>query len=467
MKCGEILMKDLTVGKESKCIFNFALPMLIGSLFQQLYNTADSIIVGRFVGKSAMAAVSGANPIMFLLTSFLMGITLGFSILISQYYGSKNMEKVKSAIDTTYVFIFIASFFITFIGVFFSGKILEIMNTPSEIFDLSKGYLIIIFTGTLFSTGYNSICAILRGLGDSTNPLYFLIIATILNIILDIVFIIYFNMGVNGVALATIIAQAVAFIFSVLYLNRKHEVLKIKIRNLKYDLEIFKTGLKLGLPSAIQQTLFSIGNITLQSLVNSYGTSAMAAFGAGSKIETFISLPIMNLGSAVSTFVAQNIGANKVDRVKKGVKSSINMALSISLFVLIIFFLFKENLIKLFNTDTEVVSIGCRYLLTIGPFFFLISTSFMLTSAIRGAGASIFAMISSMISLWIARIPASYLLSSFYGVNGIWMGIPIGWCVGLIVTGIYYKNGYWKNKSVVNINSKNKINPEFASTKSD
>ncbi|CEO23798.1 drug/sodium antiporter [[Clostridium] sordellii] len=467
MKCGEILMKDLTVGKESKCIFNFALPMLIGSLFQQLYNTADSIIVGRFVGKSAMAAVSGANPIMFLLTSFLMGITLGFSILISQYYGSKNMEKVKSAIDTTYVFIFIASFFITFIGVFFSGKILEIMNTPSEIFDLSKGYLIIIFTGTLFSTGYNSICAILRGLGDSTNPLYFLIIATILNIILDIVFIIYFNMGVNGVALATIIAQAVAFIFSVLYLNRKHEVLKIKVRNLKYDLEIFKTGLKLGLPSAIQQTLFSIGNITLQSLVNSYGTSAMAAFGAGSKIETFISLPIMNLGSAVSTFVAQNIGANKVDRVKKGVKSSINMSLSISLFVIIIFFLFKENLIKLFNTDPEVVSIGCRYLLTIGPFFFLIGTSFMLTSAIRGAGASMFAMISSMISLWIARIPASYLLSSFYGVNGIWIGIPIGWCVGLIVTGIYYKNGYWKNKSVVNINSKNKINPEFASTKSD
>ena len=193
----------------------------------------------------------------------------------------------------------------------------------------------------------------------------------------------------------------------------------------------------------------------------------MAAFGAGSKIETFISLPIMNLGSAVSTFVAQNIGANKVDRVKKGVKSSINIALSISLFVLIIFFLFKENLIKLFNTDTEVVSIGCRYLLTIGPFFFLIGTSFILTSAIRGAGASMFAMISSMISLWIARIPASYLLSSFYGVNGIWMGIPIGWCVGLIVTGIYYKKGYWKNKAVVNINSKNKINPEFASTKSD
>ncbi|WP_373599363.1 MATE family efflux transporter [Paraclostridium bifermentans] len=463
-------MKDLTIGNESKCIFNFALPMLIGSLFQQLYNTADSIIVGRFIGKNAMAAVSGANPIMFLLTSFLMGITLGFSILISQYYGAKNMEKVKNAIDTTYIFIFIASFFITIIGVFFSDNILQIMNTPTEIFNLSKGYLVIIFAGTLFSTGYNSVCAILRGLGDSTNPLYFLIIATILNIILDIVFIIYFNMGVNGVALATIIAQAVAFIFSVVYLNKRHDVLKIKFKSLKYDSDIFKTGLKLGLPSAVQQTLFSIGNITLQSLVNSYGTSAMAAFGAGSKIETFISLPIMNLGSAVSTFVAQNMGAGKVERVKKGVKSSITMALSISVFVLIIFFLFKENLIKLFNTDPEVVSIGSKYLLTIGPFFFLISTSFMLTSSIRGAGASLFAMISSMISLWIARIPASYLLSSIYGVNGIWMGIPIGWLVGLIVTGIYYKKGYWKNKAVINSSSNNyepSLKNEFASTESD
>lgn len=465
-------MKDLTIGNESKCIFNFALPMLIGSLFQQLYNTTDSIIVGRFVGKNAMAAVSGANPIMFLLNSFLMGITLGFSILISQYYGSKNLKKVKSAIDTTYVFIFIASFFITLVGVFFSGNILHIMNTPNEIFELSKGYLIIIFAGTIFSAGYNSICAILRGLGDSTNPLYFLIIATILNIILDVVFIIYFNMGVNGVALATIIAQAVAFIFSVIYLNKRHEVLKIKVRSLKYDSEIFKTGLKLGLPSAVQQTLFSVGNITLQSLVNSYGTSAMAAFGAGSKVETFIALPIMNLGSAVSTFVAQNMGAEKIDRVKKGVKSSINMALGISIFVLIVFLLFKENLIRLFNTDPEVVSIGARYLFTIGPFFIFIGTSHMLASAIRGAGASMFAMISSMISLWVARIPASYLLSYVFGVNGIWIGIPIGWCVGLIVTGIYYKNGYWKNKSVVKLEEKDlphkeKLNPEFISTKYD
>ncbi|WP_010295610.1 MATE family efflux transporter [Clostridium senegalense] len=442
-------MKDLTEGHEGKQIFTFALPMLIGSLFQQLYNTADSIIVGRFIGKDAMAAVSGANPIMFLLTSLLMGVTLGFSILVSQYYGSKNMRKIKCTIDTTYIFIFITSIIITVIGIIFSEPILKIMNTPDVIMNQSKEYLIIIFAGTIFSAGYNSVSAILRGLGDSTNPLIFLIISTILNIVLDIVFILNFNMGVNGVALATIIAQGISFIFSIVYLNKKHEVLKIRFKGLKYDNDIFKRGLKLGIPSAIQQMLFSFGNIALQSLVNGYGTSAMAAFGAGTKVETFISIPIMNLGAAVSTFVAQNMGAGKLDRIKKGVKSSLFMAALLSIVVLIIFLMFNKELIGLFNTDKEVVTIGARYLMTVGPFFIAISTSFMLTSAIRGAGDSMFSLISSMISLWAVRIPSSYVFSKYLGVNGIWIGIPVGWIVGWFVTFWYYKRGRWQKKSVI------------------
>lgn len=443
-------MNDLTTGNEAKSIFLFSLPMLIGSLFQQLYNTADSIMVGQFIGKDAMAAVSGANPIMFLLTSLLMGITLGFSILVSQYYGSKDMKKVKASIDTTYIFVFISSAVITLIGITFSGTILKLMNTPESILEQSKLYLIVIFSGTFFSSGYNSVSAILRGLGDSKTPLYFLMIATILNIILDALFIIVFKMGVEGVALATIISQGVSFITSVLYLNKKHEVLKIKLKDICYDHNIFKVGLKLGIPSGIQQMLFSIGSITLQSLVNSYGTSAMAAFGASSKIEMFISLPIMNLGAATSTFVAQNIGAGKIDRVNRGVKASLKISLGISAFVCVIFIIFRDGLISLFNSDPEVIRIGSSYLMIIGPFFLFIATSFMLTSAIRGAGDSVFALISSMISLWLARIPASYILSSVFGVNGIWMGIPIGWLVGLIVTGIYYKKGKWKSKGIIN-----------------
>lgn len=442
-------MHDLTTGHEGKTIFLFSLPMLIGSLFQQLYNTADSIIVGRFLGKEAMAAVSGAFPIMMLLMSLLMGVGLGFSILISQYYGAKDMDKVKLTIDTTFIFIFVSSLIISVIGVLFCKPILKLMNTPASIINQSNIYLIVIFIGTIFSSGYNCVCAILRGLGDSITPLYFLIIATILNIILDIIFIINFNMNVEGVALATIIAQGVAFICSVIYLNKKHKILKVKFKGLRFDKHILKEGLRLGIPSGLQQMLFSFGNIALQSLVNGYGTSAMAAFGAGSKVETFISLPIMNLGAAVSTFVAQNIGANKMDRVKKGLKSSLQISSVIAAFVTVLFILFSKELIGLFNDDADVISIGSTYLLIIGPFFIFICSSFILTSVIKGAGDAMFPLISSMISLWLVRIPGAYLFANLFGVNGIWMGIPAGWLIGGIITYIYYKKGNWKSKCIV------------------
>ncbi|HDF2432217.1 TPA: MATE family efflux transporter [Clostridioides difficile] len=443
-------MKDLTTGHEGKSIFFFAMPMLIGSLFQQLYNTADSIIVGRFIGKEAMAAVSGANPIMFLLVAALMGVSLGFSILVSQFYGSGDLKKVKATIDTTYILLFIGSILISILGIVFGGPMLKLMNTPESVFAQSKLYLTIIFSGILFSAGYNSVSAILIGLGDSVTPLYFLIIATILNIVLDLTFIVVLRMGVEGVALATIMAQAVSFIISIIYLNKKHEVLKFKIKGIVYDNKIFKDGLRLGLPSGIQQMLFSIGNMTLQFLVNSYGTSAMAAFGAGLRIENFISLPIMNLGSAVSTFVAQNIGAGENERVKKGIRESIKMTLVLAVTVIALILLFRENLIALFNTDKDVIKIGSSYLFIIGPFFLFIGTSFVLSSAMKGAGDSMFALISSIVSLWLGRLPASYMLSKFFGTDGIWMGIPFGWTLGLIVTVIYYKKGYWKTKAIVN-----------------
>ncbi|EMM0825765.1 MATE family efflux transporter [Clostridioides difficile] len=443
-------MKDLTTGHEGKSIFFFAMPMLIGSLFQQLYNTADSIIVGRFIGKEAMAAVSGANPIMFLLVAALMGVSLGFSILVSQFYGSGDLKKVKATIDTTYILLFIGSILISILGIVFGGPMLKLMNTPESVFAQSKLYLTIIFSGILFSAGYNSVSAILRGLGDSVTPLYFLIIATILNIVLDLTFIVVLRMGVEGVALATIMAQAVSFIISIIYLNKRHEVLKFKIKGIVYDNKIFKDGLRLGLPSGVQQMLFSIGNMALQFLVNSYGTSAMAAFGAGLRLENFISLPIMNLGSAVSTFVAQNIGAGENERVKKGIRESIKMTLVLAVTVIALILLFRENLIALFNTDKDVIKIGSSYLFIIGPFFLFIGTSFVLSSAMKGAGDSMFALISSIVSLWLGRLPASYMLSKFFGTDGIWMGIPFGWTLGLIVTVIYYKKGHWKTKAIVN-----------------
>ncbi len=443
-------MNDLTRGNEGKAIFFFTLPMLIGSIFQQFYNTADSIIVGQFIGKDAMASVSGANPIMFLLMSLLMGVGVGFTILISQYYGAKDIEKVKKTINTVYIFVFIATLLITILGIILSKPILTLMKTPEDVLYQSQRYLMVIFSGTIFTAGYNSISAILRGLGDSKTPLYFLILATVLNIVLDIVFIVVFKIGVEGVAFATIIAQGVSFICSVVYLNKTHDILRIKLKEIRYDKDIFILGLKLGIPSGLQQMLFGIGNVTLQSLVNSYGIEAMAAFGASSKIESFIALPIMNLGAAVSTFVGQNLGAGESDRVKKGVKASLKFASILSIFVAVIFIVFDSSLIGLFNSDKEVIRIGSAYLNIIGPFFIFISISFVLTSAIKGAGDSIFALISAMISLWIARIPGAYLFATLFGVNGIWMGIPMGWLVGFVITVVYYKKEKWKSKVVIN-----------------
>lgn len=443
-------MNDLTQGHEGKQILLFTLPMLIGSLFQQLYNTADAIIVGRFIGTEAMAAVSVANPIMLMLTSFLTGTALGFSILVSKYYGAQETKKVVATIHTTYIFVFVASLIITLLGVIFGSALLHIINTPLEVFDQAKDYLVIIFIGTLFSAGYNAISAILRGLGDSRNPLYFLIIATVLNIVLDVVFVIQFKMGVGGVALATVLAQGVSFVFSLLYLNYKHTLFRLDLRHFSFDSDIFKQGLKIGIPSAIQQMLFSLGNISLQSLVNGFGTSAIAAFGAGMKIESFISLPVINLGAAISTFVAQNIGAKKLERVKKGIHYTNLIAISIALAVVIVFALWSETLISFFNSDVEVIAIGARYLRILGPFFIIATINYIWTSAIKGSGEAIFPLINSVISLWLARIPCSYIFSHFLDVDGIWFGIPAGWCLGFLITFFYYKKGNWLKRSDAN-----------------
>ncbi|MFI3209446.1 MAG: MATE family efflux transporter [Peptostreptococcaceae bacterium] len=443
-------MNDFTRGNETKSIFFFALPMLIGSVFQQLYNICDTIIVGQFLGKDAMAAVSSSGSIMFLIISLLSGIGIGFSILVSQYFGSKDMKKVKMTIDTIYVFIFFGSIIFSIFGIIMSKPLLNLINTPPNILDQSKLYLNIIFGGLIFSAGYNTVSSILRGLGDSKTPLYFLIISTIINIILDIIFILVFNMGVEAVSLATIISQGVSLLCSMIYLNKKHDILKFNLKNIIFDKDIFKQGLHLGLPSGIQQTLFSVGAIAVQSLINEFGVDAIAAGGICYKIEDFIALPIMNLGSATSTFVAQNVGAREFERVKKGVLASIKISAIMCFISFIILMLFSDNLIKFFNTDLEVIRIGSINLKITAPFFIFIGISFILNNAMRGAGDSIFPLISSMLSLWIIRVPFAYLFSRHFGIHGVYMGIVFAWFVGALISGIYFLKGKWREKIVIN-----------------
>ncbi len=442
-------MKDMTKGNEAKLIFYFALPMLVGNIFQQLYNTVDSIIVGKFLGKEALAAVGTSFPIIFLLVSLIMGITMGATILISQYFGAKDMEKVKKTIDTAYITLFIASIILTIIGLIIGGPILKLMKVPPEIFQQSKEYLDITFIGLIGMFGYNSMSAILRGLGDSKTPVYFLIVSSIINIVLDLLFILQFNMGVGGAAWATIISQGISFVWSVLYLNKNHKVFKINVKAMKFDKDIFYKSVKLGLPGGIQQMVFSLGMMTMQGLINSFGGVTMAAFAAASKIDSFASMPIMNFGAAISTFTGQNIGANKPERVKKGLTTTLIMSTVMSIAISVVLILLGTPLVRLFTNDSSVVAEGLNYLHRVTPFYFVIGAMFIINGVVRGAGEAIFPMIASILSLWLVRLPVAYLLSPSLGSNGIWWAIPIAWTFGFIITFLYFKSGKWKNKAVV------------------
>lgn len=449
-------MKDLTKGNEARQIFSFALPMLIGNVFQQLYNTVDSIIVGNALGAGALAAVGISGQAVFLLIALTMGIAMGPMILISQYYGAKDMDKVKRTIDTTFVMLFIISIILTIAGFAASGPILKLMNTPQEVFPLAKGYLNIIIAGLIAMFGYNSISAILRGLGDSKTPLYFLIIATVINTILDIVFVFYFHWGVEGAALATVIAQALSFIFGVIYLNKTHDVLKFNIKSIVFDKEIFKLSLKIGLPTAVQQMLVATGLMALSGIVNTFGTKTAAAYVAAGRLDTFASMPTMNISAALSTFVGQNMGANKPERVKHGFRAALIIASIISVSTTIIVIFFGPGLVSLFNPDSEVITIGSNYLTIVGSFYIVFSAMFITNGVLRGAGDTLIPMFVTILSLWVIRVPIAAFLSQSMGSTGIWWAIPIAWSAGAILSFSYYKSGRWKRKII----SKNIIHDE-------
>lgn len=445
-------MKDLTQGSEAKLIFNFALPMLIGNVFQQLYNTVDSIIVGNTIGKEALAAVGASFPIIFLLVALIMGVTMGATILIAQFFGARQMDEVKKTIDTTYLFVFFAALGATAIGLATSGPILRLLKTPAEIFPLAKEYLDIIFAGIIVMFGYNTISAVLRGLGDSLTPLYFLIIATLVNIIFDLVFIKVFHWGVAGAAWATVLAQGISFLLGLVYLHKTHELFTFNPRKMTFNRGIFLAGLKIGLPSGIQQTLVATGMMALSRIVNSFGTNAVAAYTAAGRLDSFASMPAMNLSVALSSFVGQNLGANKPERVKKGYRATLGMATLISLAITLTVILFGPQLVRIFNQDPAVITIGSEYLVIVGSFYFVFSTMFVTNGVLRGAGDTLIPMFFTVCSLWLIRVPLAAFLASRIGTNGIWWAIPIAWVVGAILSVSYYRSGRWKRKVVVKPN---------------
>ncbi|MFC2097036.1 MATE family efflux transporter [Bacteroidota bacterium] len=442
-------MKDLTTGSEGKLIFKFALPMLLGNVFQQVYNVVDSIIVGNALGKEALSAVGASFPILFVLISLVIGIAMGGGIIISQYFGAKDYDKVKKAIGTMYIFLFLVSFVITAIGLIFSESIFRLIQLPEEIIPQANEYLTIILAGIITMFGFNGTSGILRGLGDSKTPLYFLILSTILNIILDLLFVIVFKWGISGVAWATVISQGIAFLTATIYLNKTHKLISIRLKTIRLNLEIFKKMITVGLPSGFQQMMAAMGMMALFRIVNAFGTNTIAAYSVAGRIDSFAIMPAMNFSAALTSFIGQNIGAGKLYRVKRGYISTLIMTLVISSFFTIVMVFFGRPLMSIFTPDLEVINIGVEYLIIVSSFYLIFTALFITLSVFRGAGDTLAPMIITLIALWLIRIPISYFLSEKIGTNGIWWGIPISWGSGLLIAVVYYFTGIWKNKAVV------------------
>lgn len=440
MKTGRIT--DMTEGNAFKLIIMFSLPMLLGNIFNQLYNVADSIIVGKFIGDNALAAVGTGFPIIFMITSLFSGFSTGATVLIAQFYGSRDFENMEKTADTVYGAMLIGSIPLTIIGVVFCEMFLYVTNVPLDIFSDSKTYISIILMGMVCSLGYQVNTGILRGLGDSKTSLIFLSISCVINIALDVILIVVFNVGITGVAISTVVAQFFSWIMGCVYIKKKYYFLKLNPLNINKDL--LKRILGIGIPYGLQQSIFSIGRLSIQSLANSFGTNFMAGFNVAGRLDSFAYMPMQSFNNAVVTYTAQNIGAKKMDRVIKGTRGAMLLSCSVSIIIGGAVIIFAENLMQIFSLNPEVILSGSAYIYRILPFYCMLSVFDIWNSAMRGAGKMIVPMLSTVISLWIARVPAAYIFADLYGKYNMFFCYAAGWVIGLIISGYFYFNGKWR-----------------------
>jgi putative MATE family efflux protein len=459
-------MRDLTVGNEARKILGFALPLLIGSVFQQLYNVVDSIIVGRVIGKEALAAIGNAFPIMFTLIALIIGVAFGGTIVISQYFGAKDYDKVRRAIGTIYLLMFSMAIVLSVLGLVFLDGILSLVDIPPDVLPMATSYIRIIIAGIIVFFGFNGTSAILRGLGDSRTPMVFIIISTFFNIALDILFVLKMGMGIEGAAYATIISQGGAFLTAVIYLNKKHELISIRFKDFVFDREIFLQSIRIGLPTGFQQTFVALGMMALLKIVNQFGTNVIAAYSVAGRIDSIAIQPAMIFSQALAAFVGQNIGAGKQERVKKGLKATFLLSAGVSILLTFLIISFRVDLIGLFNKDPNVIRIGAQYLVIVSSFYILFSGMFTINGVMRGAGDTLIPMFITLFSLWLVRIPGAWFLSEKMGEVGIWWSVPLGWGAGLLLSHLYYLTGKWKTKSVTRKKNEIEEKEEINSTKS-
>lgn len=427
-----------------KQLLLFSLPLLLGNLFQQLYNTVDSIIVGNYVGSEALAAVNSSNPIINLLVSFFMGISVGAGVVISRYYGSRNQEGLEKAVHTTLAFAFAAGVLMSFVGIVLAPLILSAVGTPASVMDNSILYLRIYFAGILGVMLYNMGSGILRAVGDSKNPLYFLMISSIINILLDLLFVVIFHMGIAGVAWATLIAQAISALLTFLLLVKTKMEYRVYPSRIRFDLIILKDIIRIGLPSGIQNAIVSFSNVIVQSNINSFGAMAMAGCGSYSKIDGFAILPVMSFSMALTTFVGQNMGAQRYDRVKQGAKIGMAMSCCITFTLGLLLFIFAPQILQIFSHEAEVIRYGTLMMRTVVPGYLFLAVSHALAGVIRGAGLTKIPMIVMVCCWCFLRMAWIFIaMPIFSDIQVVFWGYPITWFASAICMYTYYRKADW------------------------
>ncbi len=443
---------DLLQGPVLSRILLFSLPIFLGLVFQTFYNLVDSIVVGKYVSADALAAVGTTSPISNLLVGMMTGFPVGASVVAAQFLGADRKDRIKPTISTTFWFLLVFSLVLMALGLILSGSIMHWVNVPDDIYQDTVAYFRIYLLGLLFMALYNFYAAFLRSVGDSTTPLIFLIISSVLNILGDLFFVLVLHMGVAGVAWATVIAQGISVLLCVLYTRRKSEFFMFKKGEMVFDRELFKDILRLGLPSGIQASVTGLGFVLVQSLINSYGAASIAAYTAASKMEQITNLPMSGVAQGLALFVGQNIGAGQEKRAKSGLYRACGFVVLISAGMSALILLAGPGLMQMFVNaeDAQVIDVGARFMRIWAPLIILHAVQECFVSFLRGTGDSIFSMISMFFDL-ITRMVMAYVfaLACGLGFMGIAWAIPCGWLLAAICSVLRYFSGKWNSKRVV------------------
>lgn len=439
------MIQDMTQGATGKILWKFTIPLFLSVVFQQLYSIADSVVAGKFAGTSALAAVGASFPVTMIYIAFSTGLNIGCSVIISQLFGQKDYTKMKTAIYTSLAAAFSLSLILMITGLLTLNPMIALLDTPKDIFKDSALYLGIYMYGLLFLILYSVCNGIFTALGDSKTPLYFLIMSSIGNILLDLLLVIVFHMGVAGVAWATFFAQGAASITAFFVLIRRIRKIKTVKAPSLFSFPMLVNISKIAIPSIIQQSFISVGNLFIQTLINGFGASVIAGYSAAVKLNTFTVVSLTTIGSGLSSFSAQNIGAGKLNRVKEGYKTGLKMAFITASVFTVIYFFFSRQVMGLFMTQSskKALDTGILFLKIVSPFYLILSAKLAADGIIRGAGA-MGAFMTATFSDLILRVLFAYILVIPFGSTGIWMSWPFGWIAGSVISTVFYKKGVWE-----------------------